>query len=263
MKAAMQNLLSLPLFKGLASDELDTILGKVNALVKHFEKSDYIYLAGDAVESIGIVVAGTVQMIKEDIMGDKSIITTMGSGSIFAENFLGHDKQDEKTNVSYFAASDSEVLMVPFGKVLTDLSNNDPCRNKLLTNMISIMASNNAQLIEKTEILCKKTLRGKIMTYLEQEAKRNGSTEFEIPFNRTDMANYLDADRSALTRELARMKDCGLIMHLYYNKILLFYYLTAKKPKPCMVSAFAPFITNFKNIVLPGQHHFAFTIAIM
>ena len=195
MKAAMQNLLSLPLFKGLASDELDTILGKVNALVKHFEKSDYIYLAGDAVE----------------IMGDKSIITTMGSGSIFAENFLGHDKQDEKTNVSYFAASDSEVLMVPFGKVLTDLSNNDPCRNKLLTNMISIMASNNAQLIEKTEILCKKTLRGKIMTYLEQEAKRNGSTEFEIPFNRTDMANYLDADRSALTRELARMKDCGLI----------------------------------------------------
>ena len=201
MKAAMQNLLSLPLFKGLASDELDTILGKVNALVKHFEKSDYIYLAGDAVESIGIVVAGTVQMIKEDIMGDKSII----------ENFLGHDKQDEKTNVSYFAASDSEVLMVPFGKVLTDLSNNDPCRNKLLTNMISIMASNNAQLIEKTEILCKKTLRGKIMTYLEQEAKRNGSTEFEIPFNRTDMANYLDADRSALTRELARMKDCGLI----------------------------------------------------
>lgn len=162
-------------------------------------------MAGDAVESIGIVVAGTVQMIKEDIMGDKSIITTMGSGSIFAENFLGHDKQDEKTNVSYFAASDSEVLMVPFGKVLTDLSNNDPCRNKLLTNMISIMASNNAQLIEKTEILCKKTLRGKIMTYLEQEAKRNGSTEFEIPFNRTDMANYLDADRSALTRELARI----------------------------------------------------------
>ena len=211
MKAAMQNLLSLPLFKGLASDELDTILGKVNALVKHFEKSDYIYLAGDEVESNGIVVAGTVQMIKEDIMGDKSIITTMVAGSIFAENFLGHDKQDEKTNVSYFAASDSEVLMVPFGKVLTDLSNNDPCRNKLLTNMISIMASNNAQLIEKTEILCKKPLRGKIMTSLEQEAKRNGSTEFEIPFNITDRANYLDAVRSALTRDLARMKDCGLI----------------------------------------------------
>lgn len=211
MKAAVQNLLSLPLFKGLASEEVDNILKKVNALVKHFEKSDYIYLAGDAVESIGIVVAGTVQMIKEDIMGDKSIITTMTSGSIFAENFLGNNKNDEKTNVSYFAASDSEVLMVPFSKVLNDIGNNDPGHNKLLANMISIMASNNAQLIEKTEILCKKTLRGKIMTYLEQEAKRNGSNEFTIPFNRTDMANYLDADRSALTRELSRMKESGLI----------------------------------------------------
>lgn len=211
MKAAVQNLLSLPLFKGLASEEVDNILKKVNALVKHFEKSDYIYLAGDAVESIGIVVAGTVQMIKEDIMGDKSIITTMTSGSIFAENFLGNNKNDEKTNVSYFAASDSEVLMVPFSKVLNDIGNNDPGHNKLLANMISIMASNNAQLIEKTEILCKKTLRGKIITYLEQEAKRNGSNEFTIPFNRTDMANYLDADRSALTRELSRMKESGLI----------------------------------------------------
>lgn len=211
MKAITQNLLGLPLFKGLANEELDNILNKVNALVRHFEKSDYIYLAGDAVESIGIVVAGTVQMIKEDIMGDKSIITTMESGSIFAENFLGYNSQDEKTNVSYFAASDSEVLMVPFAKVLNDIANNEPGRNKLLSNMIAIMASNNAQLIEKTEILCKKTLRGKIMTYLEQESRRNGANEFEVPYNRTDMANYLDADRSALTRELARMKDCGLI----------------------------------------------------
>lgn len=96
MKAAMQNLLSLPLFKGLASDELDTILGKVNAFVKHFEKSDYIYLAGDAVESIGIVVAGTVQMIKEDIMGDKSIITTMGSGFILPKTSWGMTNRTRK-----------------------------------------------------------------------------------------------------------------------------------------------------------------------
>lgn len=211
MKAAMENLLNLPIFKGLAKDELDSILRKVNVLVKHFQKSDYIYLAGDAVESIGIVVAGTVQMVKEDIMGDKSIITTMGSGSIFAENFLRRDVYDGRTNVSYFAASDSEILMVPFGKVLNEIGDNEPGHNKLLANMISIMASNNAQLIEKTEILCKKTLRGKIMTYLEQESKRHNSTEFEVPFNRTDMANYLEADRSALTRELARMKENGLI----------------------------------------------------
>lgn len=67
------------------------------------------------------------------------------------------------------------------------------------------------QLIEKTEILCKKTLRWQNYDLLGTGTKRNGCAEFEIPFNRTDMANYLDADRSALTRELARMKECGLI----------------------------------------------------
>ena len=70
-------------------------------------------------------------------------------------------------------------------------------------------------MIEKTEILCKKTLRSKILAYLEQEARNQGSRQFTIPFNRTDLANYLDADRSALTRELARMKEEGLVD---YNK---------------------------------------------
>ena len=76
---------------------------------------------------------------------------------------------------------------------------------------MSILADNNTRLIEKTEILCKKTLRSKILAYLEQEARNHGCRSFTIPFNRTDLANYLDADRSALTRELARMKEEGLI----------------------------------------------------
>ena len=80
-----------------------------------------------------------------------------------------------------------------------------------MCNIVSILADNNTRLIEKTEILCKKTLRSKIMAYLEQEARYNGSDSFEVPFNRTDLANYLDADRSAMTRELARMKAEGLI----------------------------------------------------
>ena len=80
-----------------------------------------------------------------------------------------------------------------------------------MCNIVSILADNNTRLIEKTEILCKKTLRSKILAYLEQEARNHGCRSFTIPFNRTDLANYLDADRSALTRELARMKEEGLI----------------------------------------------------
>lgn len=208
-KTPSKKINDMPLFDGLGNDEIKEFLNKANALVKHFQKSDYIYLAGDCVENLCVVINGTVQMIKEDIWGDKSIIANLGSGSVFAENFLGH--RGDRSIVSYFAASDSEILMVPFGKMLAGGGDNGLLHGKMVCNILSILADNNTKLIEKTEILCKKTLKGKILAYLEQEAANQGSRKVVVPFNRTDMANYLDADRSALTRELARMRDEGLI----------------------------------------------------
>ena len=203
------NYLDIPLFQGLEREEISEVLQKFHGLIKHFSKSDYIYLAGDCVENLCVVLDGTVQMIKEDIWGEKSIIANLGAGSVFAENFLG--KLGDRSVVSYFVASDSEVLMLPLGRSLFDVNPNSKASQRLMCNIVSILADNNTRLIEKTEILCKKTLRSKILAYLEQEERNKQSHQFTIPFNRTDLANYLDADRSALTRELARMKDEGII----------------------------------------------------
>lgn len=209
VKMFAPNYHDIPLFKGLGRDEINEVLHKFHGLIKHFPKSDYIYLAGDCIENLCVVMEGTVQMIKEDIWGEKTIIANLSAGDVFAENYLG--KLSDHSVVSYFAASDSEILMLPLGRMLFDGSNHNETNRRLMCNIVSILADNNTRLIEKTEILCKKTLRGKIMAYLEQEAKYNGSDKFTIPFNRTDLANYLDADRSALTRELARMRADGLI----------------------------------------------------
>ena len=203
------NYLDIPLFQGLEREEISEVLQKFHGLIKHFSKSDYIYLAGDCVENLCVVLDGTVQMIKEDIWGEKSIIANLGAGSVFAENFLG--KLGDRSVVSYFVASDSEILMLPLGRSLFDVNTNSKASQRLMCNIVSILADNNTRLIEKTEILCKKTLRSKILAYLEQEERNKRSHQFIIPFNRTDLANYLDADRSALTRELARMKDEGII----------------------------------------------------
>ena len=202
------NYQEVPLFSGLGREQINEVLQKFHGMIKHFPKADYIYLAGDAVENLCVVLEGTVQMIKEDIWGEKSIIANLGAGSVFGENFLG--KLGERSVVSYFAASDSEILMLPLGRMLFESAGSEAGR-RVMCNIVSILADNNTRLIEKTEILCKKTLRSKIMAYLEQEARYNGARKFTIPFNRTDLANYLDADRSALTRELARMRDEGLI----------------------------------------------------
>ena len=208
VRMSVQNLMGIPLFDGLDTEEVGDVLSRVNVLVKRFRKSDYILLAGDNVENLCIVITGTVQMIKEDIWGDKSIIANLGAGSIFAESYLG--RRHDRSIVSYFAASDSEVLMLPFGRLLDNPANNK-AHNKLMCNIVAILADNNSKLIEKTEILCKKTLRGKILAYLEHEANEAHSKKFVVPFSRTDLANYLDADRSALTRELARMRDEGIV----------------------------------------------------
>ena len=213
VKMYTPNYLEIPLFQGLDMEEINEVLQKFHGLIKHFPKSDYIYLAGDCVENLCVVLEGTVQMIKEDIWGEKAIIANLGAGSVFAENFLG--RLGDRSVVSYFVASDSEVLMLPLGRMLFDSNTNSKASQRLMCNIVSILADNNTRLIEKTEILCKKTLRSKILAYLEQEARNNGSHRFTIPFNRTDLANYLDADRSALTRELARMREEGLID---YNK---------------------------------------------
>ena len=209
VKMYTPNYLEIPLFQGLDREEINEVLQKFHGLIKHFPKSDYIYLAGDCVENLCVVLEGTVQMIKEDVWGEKSIIANLGAGSVFAENFLG--QLGDRSSVSYFVASDSEVLMLPLGRTLFDSDTSSKASQRLICNIVSILADNNTRLIEKTEILCKKTLRSKIMAYLEQEARNHGCRSFTIPFNRTDLANYLDADRSALTRELARMKEEGLI----------------------------------------------------
>lgn len=212
-KIFIPNFMDIPLFQGLEREEINEVLQRFHGLIKHFPKSDYIYLAGDCVENLCVVLEGTVQMIKEDIWGEKSIIANLEAGSVFAENCLG--KLGERSVVSYFVASDSEVLMLPLGRALFDVNTNSKASQRLMCNIVSILADNNTRLIEKTEILCKKTLRSKILAYLEQEARNNACRQFTIPFNRTDLANYLDADRSALTRELARMKEEGIID---YNK---------------------------------------------
>lgn len=213
VKMYTPNYLEIPLFQGLDREEINEVLQKFHGLIKHFPKSDYIYLAGDCVENLCVVLEGTVQMIKEDIWGEKAIIANLGAGSVFAENFLG--KLGDRSVVSYFVASDSEILMLPLGRMLFDSNTSSKASQRLMCNIVSILADNNTRLIEKTEILCKKTLRSKILAYLEQEARNQGCRRFTIPFNRTDLANYLDADRSALTRELARMKEEGIID---YNK---------------------------------------------
>lgn len=198
-----------PLFAGMNDIQVNSIVKLFHGFIKHYSKADYVYLAGDCVENMYVILSGSLQMIKEDFWGDKTIIEGLGPGYVFTEAYLS--KETPESEVSYFVASDSEILVLPLANAtVREQLQNWPMGN-MIYNLLCVMAKQNQELVEKNELICKKTLRDKILTYLYHMARSNHSNTFTIPFNRTDLANFLDSDRSALTRELSKMKEQGLI----------------------------------------------------
>ena len=160
-----------------------------------YPKGVYIYLESESIKCAGIVLSGTVQMIKEDLLGGKTILAVMRTGDFFGETFACG--ATITTTVTYVATMDCQVLFLPF--------------HRLIENLVQLLSAKNVQLIEKVEIVSKKTLREKIVAYLSLQAEQQRNKYIEIPLGRQELADYLCADRSALTRELSNMRTDGLI----------------------------------------------------
>ena len=208
-KALAKKIETLPLFAGMSSEMVDELVKLFNGFVRHYPKSDYIYLAGDCIDSLCVLVSGSVQMILEDFWGAKTVIDGLEPGYVFTEKYFG--TSGNESMVSYLVASDSEILIMPKAReTMQEDLGNFPL-GQLVYNMIDTIADNNTRLIEKNAIICQKSLRDKIIAYLLLQARENNSNTFTIPFNRTDFASYLDSDRSSLTRELTRMKNEKII----------------------------------------------------
>ncbi len=160
-------------------------------------------------QCVGCVVKGSVQMIREDIWGNKTMLLTIGEKELFGESFACGG--DGTASVSFVAKDETEVLFLPFDRVMHSCSSACAHHQKLVINMVTVMAEKNARLISKIDILSKKTLCEKIAAYLLVEASYHNSKYFVISMGRMQLAEYLNADRSALTRELKLMKEEGYI----------------------------------------------------
>jgi len=202
-------LFGTPLFDNISRKDLKSLLTCLKPRSKSYEKGSYITHSGESINTIGVVLCGTVQMLKEDVWGNKSILAVMREKSIFGETFVC--SRVYSSTVSFQAASDCTVMFLSFDRILHSCSLACDFHNKLIDNVVILIAQKNMQLMEKIEITSQKTLKDKILTYLSREAQRNGSLYFTIPLGRLELADYLCSDRSALSRELSRMKEEGII----------------------------------------------------
>jgi CRP-like cAMP-binding protein len=214
----MEILLKVSLFDGIAPIELEALLGCIGARQKNYLKDEYIINAGDDVTGVGIVLAGSVQVLKEDKDARRTILAGLSIGDIFQEVFACAGIK--KSPVTVLATSSADILFVDYEKIVHSCANSCNFHSRLISNMLRILAGKNLDLNKKIDFLSIKSLRERLTAYLLEQSTMSMSRSFELPFDRSGVADYLNADRSAVSRELSRMKQEGLIDY-YKNSFKL------------------------------------------
>jgi len=209
MKKYLNQLLETPLFQNIDAADAEDLLTCLSPQAKCFAKGNYITRSGENVHAIGLVLQGVVQMLKEDVWGNRTILTVLPEQSIFGETFVCSGYYN--STVSFQAATDCTILFLSFDRILHSCGKACAFHHRLIDNMVILIAQKNIQLMEKIELTSRKSLREKILLFLSLQAQRNQGLYFTIPMSRMELAEYLGAERSALSRELSRMKDAGLI----------------------------------------------------
>ncbi|MFV0518573.1 MAG: Crp/Fnr family transcriptional regulator [Aminipila sp.] len=209
MKRYLSLLKQNPLFIGINENEIEPMMNCLLASFKSFKKNEIVYMEGDRADKVGIVAEGGIYIINDDILGNRNIIAEAKKGSLFGEAFACANM--ERFPVSVVAAMDCSVIFIDYKKVVTTCSHSCTFHQKLLENMLRIIAEKNILLNNKIMHLSKRTTREKVMSYLLFRAGQTGKEHFKIPFNRQEFADYLCVDRSALSAELSRMQNEGII----------------------------------------------------
>ena len=199
----------IPLFHDISSDELNAMLSCLHSYRKIFRKGEIIIMEQDAIQYTGIILSGTVHMMKEDIWGRHTLLADLQEHETIGELFAV--QKEQSSYVSFYAATDVEILFVATRNIIHSCPSQCAFHEQLTLNMFDLIGKKSLRLMEKIEITSKPILREKIMAYLSIQSQKQHSRYFTIPLGRSELADYIGANRSALTRELSLMRDDGLI----------------------------------------------------
>lgn len=211
MKKYVDILKRSKLFAGVGEDEICGMLACLDAKEKHYREGEFVFRQGDKVDSVSVLVDGALLVQADDYWGNRSIITSVGVGELFGQAYLA----GEAIMNDVIAAKDSAVIFFDAKRVLTTCSSACPFHNQVIRNLFFALSETNLRLVTKLGHIQKRTTREKLMSYLSLMAKKAGSSSFTIPFNRQELADFLSVDRSAMSAELCKMRDEGL---LKFNK---------------------------------------------
>ena len=209
MRKFLNVLKKCPLFFDMTDDNIITTLECLNARTDIFDKNYTIVSEGSPAKYIGIVLSGSVQITRTDYYGNRSILGNLCEGELFSEAFAC--MQMDSMPVSVIANEKSDIMFIDCNNILHTCQNDCPYHQQLIYNLMKVLALKTVMFQQKIEVVSKRTTREKLMTYLEICAKKNNKNSFKIPFNRQELADYLEVDRSGLSAEISKLRKDGVL----------------------------------------------------
>ena len=197
------------LFAGIGEEEIFAMLKCLETDMKNYNKGEYVFREGEYINKISVVIKGKLYIQKDDYWGNLSIVNVLNEGELFGEAYAFLDSGALLNDV--VAVEDSIVIFFNVQRILTVCSSACRFHTMIIHNLFLDISSKNRMLTQKLNYMAKRTTREKLISYLSEESKKNGSSSFAIPFNRQQLADFLYVDRSAMSNELCKMRDEGLL----------------------------------------------------
>lgn len=199
------------LFRGISESEITELLLCLEAHERSFQKGDTIFRAGSSVDEFGLVLSGSINIVVNLYWGNSIIFGHVGKGEVFAENYAAVPGKELACDV--VACENTRVLFLKMQSVMTTCRMGCAYHNRIIQNMLRISAQKNLNMSSRMMHTASKSLRERLLSYLSEQALERGSAHFTIPFNRQQLADYLAVNRSAMSNELSKMQEEGLITY--------------------------------------------------
>jgi len=209
MEDMMHVLSGCALFRGLSEGEIAELCRCLGARQTAYRKGEVLWFCGDAVDRCGIVLSGRI--CAENISGDgnRSVIASHGPGAVFGDVLMSLPGSVSPADI--LAAEPSSVLLLPFEKLMGGCANCCQAHTRLRQNLLAEISEKFFALRRKIGYLSTRSLRGRIARLLLDEAALRRSDTFSLGCSREELADTLGVNRSALSRELSRMKAEGIL----------------------------------------------------
>ncbi len=195
------------LFRGMNEEEIHHALEELMVEEKQYGKGDVLLRAGSCTRQMGLVLEGSVTIESNDVWGNRTILSHVPAGETFAESYALLPGEPMMVDVT--ANESSRVLFIRTDRLILFPSVRSSWTEKMLMNMLMISAHKNLHMASRSFHTSPKTIRGRLLSFLNSVALRTGRKEFDIPFDRQQLADYLNLDRSALSKELGQMQREG------------------------------------------------------